>query len=286
MRIYVMTDLEGVCGVMNYRDWCEPQSRYYEKAKELLTAEVNVAIEGFVAGGATEILVLDGHGHGGVEAARLHAAATLMRGWPSGWPFLLEKGRYDAVAYVGQHAKAGTTFAHLAHTGSFATREESINDVSIGEFGAFALCAGELDIPVIFVSGDEAFVQEAQSLVPGVETVAVKRGMQSDPGHALPAEGYARHNTAAIHLSPQEACRRIRVGAQRAIERSRSESFGVVKLAAPYRRVRIMRSDELNPPRVSRTEHPHRIASLLNEPFRFDSIQGIDPLEYAGGGHL
>ena len=55
MRIYLVTDLEGVCGVMNFRDWCTPESRYYEEAKRLLTAEVNAAVEGFLAGGAAEV---------------------------------------------------------------------------------------------------------------------------------------------------------------------------------------------------------------------------------------
>ena len=51
MNIYIMTDLEGVAGVLDYDNWCTPESRYYETAKELLTLEVNAAIEGFFEGG-------------------------------------------------------------------------------------------------------------------------------------------------------------------------------------------------------------------------------------------
>jgi len=180
MRIYLVTDLEGVCGVMNFAGWCMPESRYYEMAKQLLTAEVNAAIEGFLAGGATEVAVLDGHGYGGIRGELLHPAAELMRVWPGQWPFLLDERAYDGVAWVGQHAKAGTPFAHLAHTGNFDCRDDAINTTSVGEFGRIALCAGELGIRVLFASGDRAFTEEAQALAPGVETVAVKRGTAHD----------------------------------------------------------------------------------------------------------
>lgn len=67
MKIYVMTDMEGVCGVVNHDDWVTPQGRYYAEGKRLLTMEVNAAIDGFAAAGATEIVVADGHGYGGIK---------------------------------------------------------------------------------------------------------------------------------------------------------------------------------------------------------------------------
>src|SRR5512141_741085 len=155
MHIYLMTDLEGVAGVLNFVDWCTPESRYYELAKELLTREVNAAVEGFLAGGAAGVLVVDGHGAGAINPVLLDPRAELMRGFAMGWPFLLDDG-YDAVAWVGQHAKAGTEYAHIAHTQWFNYLDLSVNGVSIGEFGQFAMCASELGIPAIFLSGDRA----------------------------------------------------------------------------------------------------------------------------------
>jgi len=280
MRIYLMTDMEGVCGVLNWEDWCTPDGRYYDRGKALLTEEVNAAIEGFLAGGASEVTVSDGHGYGGIEPGLLHPAARLMRGWPGSWPFLLDPAQHDAVAWVGQHAKAGSTFAHLAHTQDFPYRDESVNGLSIGELGQFALCAGELGIRCIFAAGDEAMTKEAQALLPGIETVAVKRGTQPLPGHHLPAAAYARHNVAAIHLSVAEARRRIREGAQRAVERARCESFGLLRLKPPYERVTVLRSDETNPPRVSRSRHPSSIIELFRQPFDFAPIEKFDPLNF------
>ena len=281
MRIYIMTDLEGVCGVINFEDWCEPKSRYYEKGKALLTAEVNAAIEGLLAGGATEITVSDGHGAGAIDGGLLHPAAELMRGWPESWPFGLDKKKYDAIAYVGQHAKAGTRLAHIAHTQSFGYRDESINGVSVGEFGQFVLCGGELGVRVIFGAGDQAFTEEAQALVPGIETVAVKRGTQPDPGHNLPEEAYARHNISAVHLSPDEARKRIKAGARKAIERARAEEFGRLKLKAPYERVTVLRGTAAQPPRISRNTHPDSIVKLFRQPFDFQPIREFDPFNYA-----
>ena len=280
MRIYLMTDMEGVCGITNWADWCSPEGRYNDKGKALLTAEANAAVEGFLAGGAAEIMVADGHGSGGIDASLLHPQAELMRGWPELWPFFLDKKRYDAVAWVGQHAKAGTPLAHLAHTQSFAYRDESINGVSVGEFGQFALCAGELGVPVIFGSGDQAFTEEAQALVPGVETVAVKRGTQPDPGHYLTSKAYGLHNVHAIHLSPTAARKRIREGAQRAVERARKELFSLFKLDPPYERVTVLRSNETEPPRIARNTHPESIVKLFNQPFDFQPIKEYDPLKY------
>lgn len=280
MRIYLMTDLEGVCGVLNHPDWCSPSGSYYARAKELLTREVNAAVEGMFEGGASEIDVADGHGPGGVEPSLLDPRVRwYMRGWPERWPLLVDKEPYDAVCWVGQHAKASTPYAHICHTQSFAYRDDSFNGVSVGEFGQFALCAGEFGVRAIFCSGDEAMASEAEALAPGIETVSVKRGINPDPGYYLPAGAVAEHHAAARHLHPEEARGRIREGARRAVERAAKEDFGLVTLNPPYERVTVLRSDETNPPRVSRTAHPDSFVALMNTPFAYRPIKRADPLE-------
>ena len=280
MRVYIMTDMEGVCGVLDSVNWCLLDGRYYEQGKELLTREVNAAVDGFLAGGATDILVADGHGWGGIVPSLLHPQAELSRNWRRGkaYPFSMEGHPFDVAAWIGQHPKAGTVGGHICHTGNMGVRDMSINGVSVGEFGQLVFCAGERGIRSVFASGCEAFTQEARELVPGIETVAVKRGGQTDPGHNLPMDAYRLHNTAAIHLSPEEARRRIRDGAQRAIERAATEDFGLVELDPPYTRVTVLRSTNLEPPRVRRDEHPQSVIDLLNqsepaEPLDFDPLR-------------
>ena len=277
MRIYVMTDLEGVANVINFQDWCDPAGRYYEVGKELLTREVNAAIDGFFAGGATEVVVADGHGHGAINGMLLDPRAELMRGWPTRFPLLLDEKRdgsgydavgYDAVAWIGQHAMAGTPFAHLAHTQGFNYVDLSVNGVSIGEFGQVALCAGELGTPCILLSGDEAACAEAEDLAPGIVTVAVKRGTTPGRGDELPSEAYAKRNLGAIHLHPDRARAAIRAGAERAVRQAQLEPPGLVKLTPPYERVARFRGDALHAPTTSRETHASSVIALLNMPFR------------------
>lgn len=266
MKIYLMTDLEGVAGVLDFSNWCEHSSRYYETAKELLTNEVNAAVEGFFAGGATEIVVADGHGWGGLNPVLLDPRAELMRNWPSPpYPFGLDQ-TYAAIAWVGQHAKSRTEFAHIAHTGSFGVFEVAINAQAVGEFGEIALCGAELGIPSIFAAGDQAFCGEAQALAPGIETVAVKRGTIPGRGDECDAEQYGRRNLGAIHLHPERAREAIRRGAERALRRFRQQPFGLIKLAPPFEYVVINRGDAMHPRTMARSVHPSSISGVLNMP--------------------
>ncbi len=267
MRIYLMTDMEGVAGILNWEDWCRPGAAYYDLGKEFLTGEVNAAVEGFFAGGATEVVVADGHGPGGINPKLLDRRAQLQRGWPGGWPLGIEEESYDAVAWVGQHAKAGTERAHLAHTQGFNYLDLSINGVSIGEFGQMALCAAQYGVPAIFAAGDLAFTREAAELVPGIETVSVKRGLRPGTGEELPGEAYGRRNTAAIHLQPERAREEIRAGALLAVTRFREAPFGLVALKPPYERVALFRGKDGGPKTVSRESHPTDLCALMNMPF-------------------
>ena len=213
MKIYVMTDLEGVAGVMDAADWLNAEGRYYETAKALLTEEVNAAVGGFLDAGFDDVVVADGHGHGGIHPERLHPEARLMRGWPTKWPLLLDE-TYDAVAWVGQHAKAGTEYSHLTHTQWWNYVDLRINGVSIGELGQFAMCASELGVPGIFASGEKALAAEARELMPWIETVCVKEGTAPGRGDELDVDAYAGFHPSAIHLSPAKARETIGSAAQ------------------------------------------------------------------------
>lgn len=219
MKLFLMTDLEGVCGVSNFEEWAVPQGRYYEEAKRLLTLEVNAAAAGFFEAGATEILVVDGHGPGGVNQLLLDQRLRYLRGpTPGPYPFLLDES-FDAMAWVGQHAKAGTPLAHMPHTGSFNVIDYRINGRSVGEFGQMALCGAHFGVKAIFACGDEALEKEAAELVAGIETVSVKRGVMPGSGDAEDEQAYRRRNNGAVHLHPELAREKIRAGARAALRR-------------------------------------------------------------------
>lgn len=263
MKIAIMTDLEGVAGVVDSPNWCRPEGRYYDIAKELLTEEVNAAVRGFRSGGVEQMQVIDGHGCGAIDIRLLDSGVEYARGWPDGWPFGIDSS-FDAVAWVGQHAKAGTERAHLAHTQSFAYVDLSVNGVSIGEFGQIAFCAAELGVPAIFGSGDQAFADEAATLMPGIETVVVKRGVTSGKGDECTLDQYQLRNAGAVHFAPQRARDLIFEGAARAIERFRRNPFKVRTLDPPYESVTILRADAEHERREVRKSHDSSFIGLMN----------------------
>ena len=266
MKIMIMTDMEGVAGILNYSDWVHPEGRFYAKGLRLLTEEVNAAIDGFSAAGAKELIVVDGHGAGGIDPEILDERAALARGrHEKVWPWGLDAS-FDGLAFVGQHAKAGTPFSHITHTQSFSYIDLSINGISIGEYGQLALCAWELRVPTILACGERALALEAELLSPGVITVSVKRGLLPDGLDDLDTDAYGRAKLSAEHQSPKRARKLIREGAIKAAEKliRNPEAFRYPEIKPPYTRVCRFRRNGDAPPYETRDEHPDSIAGLMN----------------------
>jgi len=216
MKIAIMTDVEGVAGVINSTDWIHPDSKYYEQAKVLLTEEVNAAVKGLYEAGATETVVIDAHGPGAINTMLLDKRASYSRGWDVTYQFGLNDG-FDAIIWVGQHAKAGTIGSHLTHTGTFYVLEERINGMPVGEYAINAFVAGMYGVPAIFVSGERALKDEVMEITPCVHFVEVKYGTRRDNGAKCDAEKYAKHNWGAVHVHPEVARERIYEGAKAAL---------------------------------------------------------------------
>ena len=266
MKIMIMTDMEGAAGLLNFSDWCEPTGRYYAKGMRLLTEEVNAAIEGFFEDGAREIIVVDGHGCGGIDPELIDERALLMRGhYESVWPWGLDN-TFDALAFVGQHAKAGTDYSHITHTQGFQYIHLAINGLSIGEYGQLALCAMELKVPTILACGEQALADEAEALTPGVVAVAVKRGLLPDGLNSLDTESYAEAKLSAIHCAPKRARALICEGARKAIGilKDQPSTFTCPDLKPPYVRTAAFRKSGDTPAHETRTEHPNSIIALMN----------------------
>ncbi|MCY4436285.1 MAG: M55 family metallopeptidase [Chloroflexi bacterium] len=249
MKIYIMTDMEAVAGVVDSDNYCNKSSRYYERGRELTTLETNAAIEACLEAGATEILVVDGHGHEAIDPILLHPEAKLLAGRPIGYPFGCDDS-FDAALSIGQHAKSNTDGGHLAHTGSFNVEELTINGVSVGEMGCNFLFASYFGVPSIFLSGDQAAADEAKALVPNIETAAVKAGLQRGPAAGISSDDNRKFNGAAIHLHPTKARKLIKAGVQRALaNRSAIKPFW---LEPPYELLSVSRPDNGVPARTAR----------------------------------
>jgi D-amino peptidase len=181
LKIYIMTDLEGVAGVVQWegRKDESPWNIHARKWKaRLLTAEVNAAVDGAFAAGATEVVVDDSHGGAyTIDFEQLDGRARVLHGRDRPCIMAGLDESFAGMLVVGAHAMARTRGAVLYHTMSLETREIRINGKPFGEIGIFAFVAGAFGVPTLMVTGDAAACREAATLVPGVMTVAVKDGL-------------------------------------------------------------------------------------------------------------
>ena len=193
MRVQIMTDMEGVSGIVAWEqvNGGEPM---YEEGRRLYTEEINAAVRGAAAAGATEIVVVDCHGAGGPwnfnslvpELLDPRCEWVAHHTW-SRYLDTLEAG-CDAVLLVGMHAKAGTADGVLSHTISTVRwRHLWFNGQDVGEVGVNAALCGCYNAPVLLVTGDEAVCRESTELLgDGLTTVAVKKGLSRYAARQIP----------------------------------------------------------------------------------------------------
>jgi D-amino peptidase len=202
-RVYISVDMEGISGISG-SDQTSAGGSEYGRSRKLMAADANAAIAGAFAGGATEVVVNDSHGgQRNLLPEDLDPRASLIshsfkrHGMMEG----LDE-TFDAVIFIGYHAKAQAPRGLFAHTGSGVVRDLRINGESVGEGGMNALLAAWYGVPVVLVTGDDTAVAEVRARVPGIRGVEVKRAI----------------NTRAVELKPVERARReIGEAAQAAI---------------------------------------------------------------------
>lgn len=175
MRIFIVTDLEGISGIGQWDQILLENAIEYRNACEHLMEDVNAAVQGALDGGAQQVTVLDGHGGGhNFLPGRLHPQAIQEK---DPYPACLSKG-FDAMFLVGYHAMAGTIGAFLDHTqSSLSWYNYYVNGRRTGEIGQMALAAAEHSRPVVLVTGDEAACVEARQFLGNIETVCVKQAV-------------------------------------------------------------------------------------------------------------
>ena len=219
LKVFISVDMEGLAGVVSGDD-VNPTKPDYPHFRAIMAGETNAAIEGAFAAGATEIVVRDGHGDKrNLVPSDVDARVRLLRGDSSGPKNMMEgiDSTFDAVVFVGYHAKAGTPNAILEHTSTGNVVDVSINGVSLPEGGYNALVAGLYGVPVVFAAGDRALVDQIRGLLGPIGAVAVKEEIGGD---------------ASLGVSPKTAEQQIRGGVEQAI-RNRAKAK-VYRLSPPY----------------------------------------------------
>jgi D-amino peptidase len=176
LRVYISADMEGIVATVT-GDQLGPSGFEYQRFREIMTAEVNAAIEAAREAGATEILVSDSHGNGeNLLVERLPQDIQLVRSWPR--PLMMMQGierGFDAAILLGYHASTANTSGVRAHTMSSANLTAvRINGVDMPEAGLSAAIAGDFGVPVVLLTGDDAIAEEATALLGDIEVAVTK----------------------------------------------------------------------------------------------------------------
>jgi D-amino peptidase len=223
MKILIAADMEGITGVVHW-DQVNPGHAEYGRFRQLMTGDVNAAIQGAFEAGASEVIVTDGHAYGrNLLIEELDPRARLNAGGTA--PLAMIQGIEEDVSgvmFVGYHARAGTPNAILDHTwSSRCVANLWLGDLLVGESGLNAAVCGHFNVPVIMISGDQTVCSEVLELLGPLEVAVVK---------------WASGRMAADCLPPSRAQREIHAAAVRAVKRLvAGETLAPFVLPAPIK---------------------------------------------------
>jgi D-amino peptidase len=209
MKVFISVDMEGITGVVQPAQLGPgPDGWEYGRAREWMTGEARAAIDGAKAAGATEIVLADSHGNmQNLLIDQLPDDVRIVRGSPR--PLGMMQGidnSFTGVVFIGYHASEYGSDAVRGHTMSSARfLHVKLNGAEVGEGVWNAAIAGHFGVPVLFVSGDRAAVEQLKKTVPSAEGAIVKEGL-----------GYH----AAVTVTPARGRELIRQGVERAVRRA------------------------------------------------------------------
>ncbi|MFD1205081.1 M55 family metallopeptidase [Sporosarcina contaminans] len=221
MKIYVSVDMEGITGLPDYT-FVDSSRHNYERARRIMTEEANAIVRAAIGHGAKEVLINDSHSKmNNLLVEELHPAADLITGDLKAFSMVQAlDDSFNGAIFAGYHARAGQ-FGVMSHSMTFGVRTMYINDVEIGELGFNAYVAGYYGVPVIMVAGDDCACKEAEELIPGIVTAAVKetisrsavKTLHPSKAHALieekTAEAIAKRDSIQPLLPPENPTLRI-----------------------------------------------------------------------------
>lgn len=179
-KVFISADMEGISGISS-SDQLSATGAEYARSRKMMADDVNAAIRGARRAGAHDIVVNDSHGS--MRNLRLEDLDPQVRLIShsfkrSGMMEGLDES-FDAVIFIGYHAKAGNPGGLFAHTGSGVVRDVRVNGMSLGEGGLNTMVAAWYGVPVALVTGDDVAVKQVAEIAVSAKTVAVKRAINS-----------------------------------------------------------------------------------------------------------
>jgi D-amino peptidase len=215
MKVHITADMEGIATI-SHDEQADYKSQEYPRMREIMTGEVEAAIQGAKDGGADRIVVCDAHDTGrNLLVEKLDPEVEVIQGNPYELGMMSGISKdCDASLQVGYHSMRHTHEGTLGHTYTYSIAQLRFNGTVIGESGLSAAIAGHFGVPLVFVSGDAHAVKQAQMLVGNIVGVPTKTGVGI----------YAVHS-----LTPKKACDLIRKGAKEAVEKTSEIKPYIVK---------------------------------------------------------
>lgn len=203
--IAIIVDLEGCAGITRFLETYD-RSDDFEIARRRMTAELNAAVEGAIAGGADRerIYAIDIHWDGrSLLSDEVHRDCKLLRGgrFPAHRAQIYQ--RVDAVAYLGLYAPAGRPGV-LAHTYDFHVQSIVIDGEEWGDAEIECLLAAQRgDSPTgavpILAAGDQHALEVFRRRFPEVVGVQTKEAIDASSAiceHPLSVVGKIRNQMA------------------------------------------------------------------------------------------
>ncbi len=221
MKVWMSLDMEGVAGVVDWDQVRPGNGPSYALGCELLLGETNAAIEGAIAGGATEIVLNDSHSRmANLDPRAIAGNAQYITGRHK--PRYMMEGldaSFDAIFFVGYHGSISGKPSTLSHTYNPEVFSGArLNGSYVGESGINALVADHFGVPIAFVSGDQVTWDETAAFAPGAANVVTKQSITRG---------------SAQNLHPTESCRLIREGAEEAVRRVKSGTVALPGIEKP-----------------------------------------------------
>ncbi len=216
LKVYISVDMEGVAGVVT-ADQLGPSGFEYDRFRHFMTNETLAAVRAANEAGAGEIVVSDSHGNGeNLLIEEFPKNVRIVRAWPRhGGMMAGVDSSFNAAILIGYHASTTNPKGVRAHTFSSAHYARvALNGTAVTEGEYNAAYAGAKGVPVIFVSGDDAAVEEIKSRLGNIESVETKKSL-----------GFHSAET----LTPAASCDKIYAGVKTALNRLRDFKPYVIK---------------------------------------------------------
>ena len=205
-KFYIAVDCEGCACVVGEPGKGLGAGEQYQFARRQATREAGAAARALWDAGAREVVIWDAHGTGvNLIYEEIDPRCRIVLGAGYRGRFVGMDQSFDAVLFIGYHARENTADGVLAHT--FSSRDfqfYKLDGQQAGELAIDGAYAGEIGVPVLFCASDSAGVREAKALFGPIGTVVTKEALSW---------------TSAISRHPQAVCEEIDRQGQEALNR-------------------------------------------------------------------